>query len=336
VSAGAAIAGFATLDAADQARVRNYAANLQQGLNLNPGAAEGFSAMVDRLSLFLNKAEDIGVNAGDGLTGDEYLLVSNAINSDPALQQQMQNLHQIYTDNFQNNIPKELLINGEDVFANVADLHGEYGLEGRNTLNEDGNINDTVDKAAADFNTLTDGVVQGKLTDKAQGGGGAGGAGGGGGGQEANAAGADKDGAGETQASKTSDAGGDTSAGGGLSDFWAALLGLLDEDGDGKISPEEFAKGMRKMDTNGDGELSKDELVAGGLSEEQADQMMTAMDANGGDSISLDGADSELDTFAADANVDGNEEITQAELGVLFAPATATTDTSAELALANA
>ncbi len=124
MSGGAGIQGFNNLETANQQRVLNYQANLQQGVTLNPGAREGFEAMVDRLSLFLNKAEDIGVNTGDGMTGDEYLLVSNAVSSDKGLQQQMQDLHQIYTDDFQNNIPKEKLVNGEDIFANIADLHG--------------------------------------------------------------------------------------------------------------------------------------------------------------------------------------------------------------------
>jgi hypothetical protein len=337
VSGSTSIAGFSTLETANQVRVENYAANLQQGLNLNSSATEGFSAMVDRLSLFLNKAEDIGVNAGDGMTGDEYLLVSNAVNADSGLKQQLQDLHQIYTDDFQNDIPKEMLVNGQDLFANVADLHGEYGIEGRNTLNEDGNVNDTVDQAAADFNTLTDGVVNGTLTDKAQEAEAAGGAAGAeaGGGEETSAAGEETDGAGETGASETSDtAGGGGDEGGGLSSLWAALLGLFDKDGDGKISPEEFREGMAKLDTNGDGKLSKEELVAGGMSEEQASEMMTAMDGDGDGAISMEGADSELDTFMTELNADGDSEITQAELGELITPATGTSDVNAELEMA--
>ena len=38
------------------------------------------------------------------------------------------------------------------------------------------------------------------------------------------------------------------------------LFSLLDQDGDGKISPEELAEFMKKADANGDGKLSEGEL----------------------------------------------------------------------------
>ncbi len=63
--------------------------------------------MVDRLSLFLNKAEDIGVNTGDGMRAMSICSFPTLSAATKGLQQQMQDLHQIYTDDFQNNIPKE-------------------------------------------------------------------------------------------------------------------------------------------------------------------------------------------------------------------------------------
>lgn len=48
-------------------------------------------------------------------------------------------------------------------------------------------------------------------------------------------------------------------AGGGKFDIFTLLLMLLDENGDGKISPKE----AKKLDKNGDGKISKQELVDG-------------------------------------------------------------------------
>jgi EF hand len=329
----------ANLDVANQVRVENYAATLNRGVALNPEAREGAEAMVQRLTGFLNKAEDIGVNAGDGLTGDEYLLVSNAITQDPGLQRQLQDLHQTYTDDFQNNIPLQLNMNGEDVFANVADLHGEYGIQGRNTLNEDGNVNDTVDQAAADFNTTTGSVLNGPLTAKPQGGEKAEGAKKAEGGEKKAEGGEKKaEGGGEKKAEGgEKKAEGGSKSGGGAEDImaslWPFLMGLFDEDGDGKISPQEFMKGMAKLDKNKDGKLTKAELVAGGASQEQATKLMASMDKNGDESISLEGAKSEAETFVTAANVNGDKDLTKEELTTALKTTATTASTTTASAM---
>jgi Ca2+-binding EF-hand superfamily protein len=114
---------------------------------------------------------------------------------------------------------------------------------------------------------------------------------------------------------------------GGSSDYmaslWPFLLGLMDEDGDGRISPAELMKGMKKLDKNGDGKVTSEELMAGGMSKEQATNMLASMDKNRDGAISIQGADSELETAVTAANVNGDNEITQSEFNSVTASATA-------------
>jgi hypothetical protein len=302
--------GNAGLSGAAQSMIDNYAASVSaSGL-----AGSAASARIERASEFIRVADMTeGVDLSDGLTGDEYLLVAQAISGDPALSSKFQSLD-------------------SKIGPDGAGYFGQYGVEGRNLMDAAGNAVMSVDDAAASFNEATgfaaaadEAAAEEAATEEA---GGEEAAGGAGGEEAAEEAGGGEEAGGEEAGA----AGGD--AGGGLSSLWAMLLDLFDKDGDGKISPDEFKEGMAKLDTNGDGKLSRDELVAGGMSEEQAGEMMTAMDGDGDGAISIEGADSELDTFTAEHNADGDTEITQAELGELVTPATATTDTNAELEMA--
>jgi hypothetical protein len=313
-------ASTADLSSSAQSMVENYSSSVT-GNGLAGSTAD---ATIQRGTEFISAADSTaGVNLSDGLSGDEYLLVAQNISGNSEL----------------SNAFKALDVK---IGPDGAQYFGQYGVEGRNLLDAAGNAVMSVDDAAAAFNEATGfgsaqaSVEEGTTAEEAAGG----------------EAPAEEAAAGAEAPAEEAAAGGEAPAeeapaegagggggaeGGGISDLWSMLLSLFDTDGDGKISPEEFKAGMAKLDTDGDGKLSKDELVAGGMSEEQADQMMTAMDADGDGAISLEGADgeaSELDTFVTELNADGDSEITEAELGELVTPATAATDTNAELEMA--
>ncbi|MGL4729626.1 MAG: EF-hand domain-containing protein [Bosea sp. (in: a-proteobacteria)] len=302
----------AELSSAAQTLVDNYTSSISASGITGPAA----DAAIQRATDFIRVADSTaGVNLADGLSGDEYLLASQAISNDAGLSQQFRTLD-------------------EAVGSLRSEYFGQYGIQDRNLLDAAGNVAISVDDAANQFNDAT-----GNEAAEAAGAEEAGGTEEAGSEEEAGEAGeaGSEEEAGEAEESEASEANDSGGGSGGdiMSSLWPFLMGLLDENNDGEISPEEFAKGMRKLDTNGDGKLSKDEMVAGGMSEEQADKMMTAMDANGDDAITLDGSESELDTFVTEANADGNDIISETELGELIEPATETSDTSTELALAD-
>jgi Ca2+-binding EF-hand superfamily protein len=115
-----------------------------------------------------------------------------------------------------------------------------------------------------------------------------------------------------------------TETGGGASDttgqidLYAYLLGLLDENNDGKLSPGELKKGLAKFDKNNDGKISKSELMAAGATEAQAQQLIDSMDTNGDGQISLGGSNSEVDAFITKANTNNDNEISQNELDAVL------------------
>jgi hypothetical protein len=298
----AAAGSGAPLSAAAQSMANNYAASAASG----GLSAEAADAAGQRATEFLRVADSTsGVDLNDGLSGDEYLLVAQTISGDAALSARFQSFDRAVGDA-------------------RPEYFGQYGVDGRNLLDAAGNAAITVDEAAASFNEASG--VSAAAAEEAAGAEPAAEEAAAGGeapaGEEAPAAG---------EAAGGEAAGGASAGGTSLTDFWAALLGLFDEDGDGKISAEEFAKGMKKLDLNGDGKLSKTELVKGGMSEAQASELMTAMDGDGDGAISTTGTGSEFDTFTAELNADGDSEITQAEFGQVITPAAATPDVNAEL-----
>ena len=233
-------------------------------------------------------AKTPGVNVQDGISGNEYLKVANSINDNPALKDKFQSI--------------------DTTAGNAApELFGQYGLEGRNLLDLNGKPAMTVDDAAASLNNRMKPSEQQQTEEsqgaEAAGGGGCGGAGGAGGAEKSGGAGGGCGGAGGA---------------GDLTSLFPFLLGLLDEDGDGKISPEEMAKGMAKMDSNKDGKISREELISAGASEDQADRLMASMDQNSDSSIALDGAGSEMQAFMSSANANGDLEISQDELNTIL------------------
>jgi Ca2+-binding EF-hand superfamily protein len=286
----------AQLSGSAQSMADNYAASIGSS-GLSESAA---SSAVARATEFIRVADSTsGVDLSDGFSGDEYLLVAQTISSNANLQARFQAFDAAIGDT-------------------RAEYFGQYGVEGRNLLDAAGNVAISADEAAAQFNDAA-GFPAAAAEEAA-------------GAEPAAEEAAEEEAPSSEEAADGEEPEGAAEAGGwSLSEFWAALLGLLDEDGDGKISPEEFAKGMRKLDTNGDGKLSKDELVAGGMSEAQAGELMTAMDENGDGAISTVGAGSELDTFVTELNANDDLEITQAELGELVSPPAGTADVNAEL-----
>jgi hypothetical protein len=282
------------------ALVDNYRANLGSS-NLNPAQLD---AATERFSSFLRVAEQTpGVNVQDGLSGNEYLLVANSINDNPTLKDKFQSL---------------------DTTIGTArpEIYGQYGVDGRFLLDAAGNRTITVDEAAAEFNRMMKSSVEeaettqeaagSEETDETEDASST---------EEADAASSDEPE--EDTASNKGDAGGSSMAD-MMASLWPFLLGLFDTDNDGRISPEEFMKGMAKLDKNKDGKITKNELIAAGASEEQATQLMASMDKNADGSISLSGADSEVQAFVTAANENGDTEISQDEItAALEAAATA-------------
>jgi hypothetical protein len=324
-----------TLEAPNQERLQNYSDNIGFGVALNASQQEGKDAMVSRMAGYLNFAEDNGVNLADGATGGEIRSMTDLISADSGFQTKAQDLHQIFTDQFQNTLGVERIFKGKDINATGVDSHGEYGRDGDILRNEDGNANDSVDQDAIDFNDFTGRVItEAPLTAKPQGGGGGGYGGGGAGaasgdggkGSEAGSAGAESGGNAGNAKEVTDDTVKPTPPSQSDQDgidarnFWSFILSTFDLDGDGKISADEMQKGMSKLDKNNDGKLTKDELVEGGATEAQAASMMIGMDKDGDKEISLDGEKSEVSEFLIAANPDKNDLITEDEVASAIAP----------------
>lgn len=285
----------ASLSEAGRSLASNYQGSVSEG-NLSYRQAD---AAAERFSTFLSVAEQTpGVNIQDGLSGNEYLLVANSISDNPALRDKFQSL--------------------DTTIGNARpELYGQYGVDGRTLLDAAGKPNITVDEAATNFNDMMQGKTAAteeakkdlKAVDAKDAKDSGGGCGGGAGSAE-QAGGAGKSGG----------------CGGGSGDFvslWPFLMDLLDEDGDGKISPEEFMKGMGKLDKNKDGKITKNELMAAGATDEQATQLMSSMDTDGNGTVSLDGSASEVQAFATAANENGDIAISEAELTAALAASSA-------------